>query len=65
MYQTCANLFKVIMVLQVSQYLMEFVFFLLYQFLEIHWMTNVQRLVVRRLEKVTLKLTLLMRIHKW
>ena len=65
MYQTCANLFKVIMVLQVSQYLRQFVFFLLYHFLEIHRMTNVQRLVVRRLEIVTLKLTLLTRIHKW
>ena len=41
------------------------IFFLLYYFLEIHRMTNVQRLVVRRLEIVTLKLTLLMRIHKW
>ena len=65
MYQTCANLFKVIMVLQVSQYLRQFVFFLSYHFLEIHWMTNVQSLVVRRLEIVTLKLTLLTRVHKW
>ena len=65
MYLTCANLFKVIMVLQVPQYLMQFVLFLLYHFLEIHQMTNVQSLVVRRLEIVTLKLTLLMRIPKW
>ena len=39
--------------------------FLLYHFLEIHRMSSVQRLVVRTLEIVTLKLTLLMRIPKW